>query len=347
MTITPYRVEINYPKSGKPKYYLVKDVRLPKRKTKVRKYVGRKPPKKEEINRLRQKFAFDIELKAAQKKAETYSRYYRSNFLSVDEINQLEEIKYLYSTLLDLMTTSEIDAYERQFELHYIQGTTSIEGNTLTIKEANDLLLYDVMPKSKNLREINEVQNFRNVLKYRNNYRGKITLDFIKNLHSLIMANIDYESAGIFRRCDLIGITGCDLLPAASILIEKELQNIIDEYNAGLKNLRHPLELAILFHYQFETIHPFNDGNGRVGREILNYMLITNKFPKLLFLGKNRTMYLNALKMGDNDQYREMIRIFANLILEQRKTVFLQNLKNVVKSKKRTGQLQLTDFVAM
>jgi Fic family protein len=109
------------------------------------------------------------------------------------------------------------------------------------------------------------------------------------------MNNIDDESAGAFRRTDLIGIEGCEIRLCPSIEIESELKNIIYHYYTRLDEGYHPFEEAILFHHDFEMIHPFSDGNGRVGREVLNFMLMREGYPKLL-LGYPREDYIQALE---------------------------------------------------
>jgi Fic family protein len=129
------------------------------------------------------------------------------------------------------------------------------------------------MQKGKALREINELQNFKKVKSFRDKYRGNVTIDFIRMLHSLIMSNIDFELAGAFRRTDDVWIQGCELGVTPAELVESELRQAINRYYEKLEKKLHPFEAAALFHYDFELIHPFTDGNGRVGREIFNYML--------------------------------------------------------------------------
>ena len=343
----PYRVEINYPKKGKPQYYLVKDVKVKGKRGKVKKYLGSgMAPTRDHVEKCRREYAYDLEYKAALKKADLSSSLYTSDFLNRTQMKTLEEIRFIYQTVRRFMTANEVKVYEENFEINYVHGTTFIEGNTLSLNEARDLLVNDVAPKEKTLREINEVQNFKSIVKFRNKYNGKVDLDFINHLHALIMNNIDMESAGSFRRTDEVSISGCNIKITPAIMVKEELENIMSNYYNRIENGKHPLEEAVLFHYNFEIIHPFNDGNGRVGREIFNYMLTKDKFPKLLFLGKDRERYISALQKGNAGEVGEMINLFSELVTEQRLQVLKDNLAKVVIPPVKDGQLRLPDFCA-
>jgi Fic family protein len=91
-----------------------------------------------------------------------------------------------------------------------------------------------------------------------------------------------------------------------------------------------------MFHYDFELIHPFIDGNGRVGREIFNYMLKKCGYPRLLFLGEDRDIYIKSLKLSNEKRYAKMIEVFADLITKQRYHVLIERLKDVVIPPKKT-----------
>ncbi len=341
-----YRVEVTYSKYGKPKYFLVKDILVKGKKRKVLKYIKTgDAPSNDELDRFKREHAYQLELKAARKKAELSADHYSSDLLGKDVIADLEELRFVYQRFEELLTVNEAEVYERDFEINYVSGTTRYEGNTLTLEQTKDLLLAGILPKDRTSREIYEVDNFKKVIRYRNSYKKKVNLDFIRNLHALIMDNIDVESAGTFRRTDDVIIAGCsmDLAPAA--VIEDELIQAVNDYYSDLKSGKHPFESAILFHYRFETIHPFTDGNGRVGREVLNFMLMRERFPKLLFLGKDRELYISALKLGNEERPGEMVSLLAELILSQRMDILVKNLEKVIEPPVKGGQMRLSDFM--
>lgn len=346
MARKPYRVEVNYPTGRRAQYFLTRDIAVGDRRAKVRKYLGTTPPSAADVARFRREFAPDMELRAALKRAELEADRYHPELLDESELRAVETARSLYHSVREQLTINEIAAYEQQFEISYIQGTTSIEGNTLSLDQARDLLVSGLTPRRKKLREINEVQNYRSVVLYRNAHKRRVTLEFIRHLHALVMNNIDFESAGVFRRRDDLGIAGCDLPVTAASLIPTALQGIVGEYYSDLSSGKHPFELAAMFHYRFEMIHPFTDGNGRVGREVFNYLLTRTGYPRLLFLGKDRDRYIDALKKGNSDDFAGMVRDFGRLVVDQRQAILKRRLVEVARPRKKAGQLRLTDFVA-
>ncbi len=323
-----------------PKYYLVKDIRVGTRTAKLKKYLGAKAPTAWELIAYEKKFSLGLELKAAASAGRLGAAVYKTRYLTEEQVHALEELRYLARLSSDILSKSELEAYDEQFEVKYVQGTTAIEGNTLTLQEAGDLLLYGKVPRSRSLREVNEVQNFKSVKAYREQYKGKVNLAFIKRLYSLIMHNIDEYGAGSFRRTDDIGIAGTDLLLCPSLFIEEELGRITSDYYKRIKEGYHPFEEAVMYHFYFETIHPFADGNGRVGREILNYMLSRKNYPRLLFPGNDRISYIEALRSGNEEKYHEMVTTFADLIISQKTSVLRENIKKILSDKGTTVNIR-------
>ncbi len=323
-----YRVERRN-RCGKTHYYLVKDIHSDGKSSRITKYMGNgAAPTEKEIEEFTLKNMVELETKARQKIIQSRLESLKTEYLSKEVEQELEDIRYLYKYINSLISVDDVAVYEQAFEQYYIHGTTAIEGNTLSLDETIDLLENGTIPRGKELREINEVQNYKRVAKYRNEYHGRITLDFIKKLHELIMANI-LEEPGEFRKSDAIIISGYDYQLTPALLIETELIDLINEYYTRLAEKYHPFECAVLFHYKFETIHPFSDGNGRVGRELLNYLLVSAEYPRLLILKERRSEYIGALKAGNNDDFATMVETFAKMIISQRKDAMENNMRNI------------------
>jgi len=295
--------------------YLVNDVTFRRKRTRIRHRIEILPDSDLSADIL---FKSNLKLlinKYVIARAKLISDYYTPQYISVEEVIIIEQAATLATITNDLLPLHEKKVYQERFNVEYIHGTTSIEGNTLSNQQISDLFEYGLLPKNKTSREVFEVKNFEAVLKYRSKYKGKITLRFIKTLHELITSNTDDDAPGVFRQHDRTIILGYDYPVCPSVLIEEELHRIIAEYYDGVSQNKHPFELAVLFHRNFEVIHPFSDGNGRVGREIFNYMITRAGYPPMLFLGKEREEYISALCAGNEGEYKRMVEIFVRIYI--------------------------------
>jgi len=330
--VFPARLERRRTSKGQLQFFLAKDVRVGDRKAKVTKYLGTEEPSLGELERALVAAAYDLERKALEKRAELSSSRYSSLPFGPQEgtiiVQMLERFRSLHRSLSENLRPDEMRETEESLEHRYVNGSTGIEGNTLTLQETRLLLQEGIVPEGRSLREINEVQNYLAVRVFRERHHGRLTLSTIKKIHYLIMSNIE-GSAGTLRRTDDIGIVGRDLLLTPSIMIEEELTSALDEYYGSLERGTHPFFAAVLFHHQFESVHPFTDGNGRVGRELFNIMLESNGFPRVPFASGERQRYLRALTKGDDGNVKGMIEVFMRMMMEQRTDVAMEALKRL------------------
>jgi len=324
-----YHIETQSLKSSKI-YYLAKTIRVNDKVFQIREKIGKTQPTQNEIAELTSNPNLTLEIKALEKRLVEGESIYNVKYLQQIDIRELEKSKYWDSMSSLFLTRSEKEYFEINNELEYVHGTTAIEGNTFSLQQVDDLLHKNVPPSDKTLGEINEVQNYNSVQKYRESYKGKVTISFIRKLHEIIMDKIDTEGAGRFRRIDSIAIRDVDIFVCPAILIETELQNIIDEYYKKVNTNGHPFEEAVQFHYKFEIIHPFLDGNGRVGREILNHMLTRARFPRLIITKRDREKYLDALQYGNREYFGEMLSIFIDLFVDNRASIFEEILSGML-----------------
>jgi Fic family protein len=245
-------------------------------------------------------------------------------YLNGNMVGLLDHLKYVYRDTIDGMPTVELIKYNEAMDAEYIHNTTAIEGNRLGIMAVKALLKKPSMRSSiwgVTEREFDEVLNYVKTLEYRRSYVGEINLEFIKKLHENIMKDI-LELPGEFRTHNNIYISGVDKILTPCDLIEDELTSLIKDYYLAIGSGANVFEWTMWFHYAFESVHPFLDGNGRTGREILNYMLTNSGYPMMLFTG-HRMEYLSLLRLGDfsmsgigNLPFRqEMMEGFVKMIL--------------------------------
>ena len=345
-----YRIEARRKKnSSKIYYYLIREFKAEGKRCVIAKYLkSGSCISEKEITDFLAKNIYQIEETAQKKYLLIRQNAFSTIYLDDLAATSVERLRYLNIYLKNLISVDEATNYEQESEYQYIHGTTAIEGNTLTYGETRELLEYGILPNGKSAREVFEIQNFKEVAAYRCKYTGKVTLSFIKRLHQLIMTNILPEP-GTFRTTDLILISGYDYQVTPALLIEEELEQLIAWYYQKLADGGNPFECAVIFHYRFETIHPFVDGNGRVGRELLNYLLTKSRYPRMLVLGERREKYLSALHCGNKDDFRTMMNIFAELISEQRISALENNIRNQLEirisgSYKNGAQHTLSEF---
>ena len=265
-------------RNGKKYYYRVKSIRKGDKISKKRVYLGADLDKTQ---------IYKKELEADKELV------YLNNLLTGEELKELERIKqeYLKQPKENISNRYEV------FTSDFTYNSTAIEGNTLTLQETAQLLFEGITPR-KSLREINEIINHKRAFDYLLEYEGDITKDFILNLHRLVVENTLKEELklqiGRFRNIQVY-IRGTNWLPPKPEEVSKEMKSLLFRYSINKRKI-HPLILTAYFHVGFETIHPFVDGNGRVGRLLMNFILHKNKYPMINIPNAIKYKYYNALE---------------------------------------------------
>jgi Fic family protein len=193
---------------------------------------------------------------------------------------------------------SESD-WERFTEL-FTYNTNAIEGSTITQAEVLDILQDNKWPFSKPKEDISEAYGVAEAIKYIRKTREQISLSLMLKLHEIIFHN-SKAFAGKFREKGVeVGIrdgTGNIVhLGAPSSRVAGLLGELIKWYNQNKKKYP-PIVLGAVIHNQFEYIHPFEDGNGRVGRLLLNNILIKNHMPPVNISMESRKEYYETLRL--------------------------------------------------
>ena len=286
-------------KKGKKYYYRVKSIRNKNKVEKRRVYLGT-DLKKEDLQKKE---------KEADKKL-----LLLSTLLSDKEIKKLEEIRKGH-----LLSRKPLENKYEAFVSLFTYDSTNIEGNTLTLQETSQLLFEGITPR-KSLREINEIINHKEAFDFILNYKDDISKEFILRLHEIVVKNTLKpelkEQIGKYRTVQVY-IRGAEWLPPKPEEVPNEMASLLTWYTKNKKKL-HPLIISTYFHSAFETIHPFVDGNGRVGRLLMNFILRKNKYPLINIPNKKKYIYYSALESSQiKGDLKPLIKFLFDLLNEE------------------------------
>jgi len=239
--------------------------------------------------------------------------HYSFTALDKTQASDLETLRYFYGLFKELYP-DESERYVDVMYLRYVQGTTAIEGNTISLREAQELLDHKISPAGKKMYEVYEILNFINLRRYLEGYSRDITEALVRKIHEILMNEV-LRNPGEYRNIQ-VGIEQVDYAPPPAILVPEEMRALIGWYRRNKKD-QNPFELAVLLHTKFEMIHPFVDGNGRVGRALMNLVLERAGYPTLCLGLEHRSAYLNALVKADDGDYAPIIETLYAIYREQ------------------------------
>lgn len=294
---------------GRKYRYAVKSIRLPDGSIKkLYKLTEKNKPEGKEFSDY-----FAVKEKEANIKY-ALSKFKAGSIFTGDEISKIESMRMDYRRLLKKLSKADLrDMFDR-FTVNFTYDSNAIEGNSLTLKDVSIVIFEKTAIRGKDLREIYETRNSRQVVDMLLRKKLHITHDDIIKMHKMLMRDIDgrigYKTLPNF-------IVGRRLETVPPEKVREEMENLIETYNSSLGRL-HPLEIAAIIHGRFERIHPFSDGNGRVGRFLINAILVNNGYPPLIIRKTQRESYMNALAAFDNG-YEDKLKRF---LLEKYKDTF-------------------------
>jgi Fic family protein len=292
---------------GKKYLYAVHSVRLGDGKvTKLSKLVK----SKEMTPELR--VFFDLKEKELLGK-ESLENYKTDSVFTEDQIRKIESTRQEYKKILNRLTKNQLKDLFDRFTANFTYESNAIEGNSLTLKDVALVLFENKMVKGKDLREIYETRNSREVVELILKNKLKPTEQDIIKMHKMLVKDMGIQTGYKKIPNYLVGRKVETTPPEA---VEKEMGILLKW--VGEEKTKHPLQKAALLHGKFEKIHPFDDGNGRVGRFLINVILINAGYAPLIIRKSQRIAYLKALEDFDNGYTKNLERF----VLEKYKNTF-------------------------
>lgn len=229
--------------------------------------------------------------------------------------NRIQNLKIIYDqlrhgkeSLLKLIDEAELS--------ESVYNSNAIENSTLTLKETEKILLEMEVSRDVSLREVFEAKNLARVMQYieSKNDVKEISEDFILLLHTMLIGNIKDSIAGRFRKENEYVRIGTHIAPPPEHITRLMRESIV-EYSSN--STSHFADKIAQFHLDFETIHPFNDGNGRIGRVIMNFQLHQLSYPNIIIRDKNKKEYYHAFdRYRDAKESKYMERVVTLALIE-------------------------------
>lgn len=205
-----------------------------------------------------------------------------------------------------------------------VYNSNAIENSTLTLEDTEKILAGGTINRKVSVREIYEAKNLAKLTEtLLEKDKHKLTLKLILSLHKTLLSHIDENIAGHFRRGKEWVRVG-NHLGANPQYVPSLMQELVDSYNQH--KIIYFLDAIAHFHAEFETIHPFVDGNGRMGRVLINLQLMNAGFPPIIIQNKNKdtgyyplfTQYQSTLKFGG---FTELFALLLQETLHKRITL--------------------------
>ena len=238
-------------------------------------------------------------------------------------VNALETINRLKRELDRLRPLSPyvLARIEQKLRLEANYNSNAIEGNTLTLGETRSLILHGLTAHGKPLRDHLDIEGHDNAVKaieaaVKDNQ--ELNEVFIRNLHRVLLKD-PYETEAktpdgqLVRRTISIGdyktkpnnvetSTGEMYYFTPPEQVKQAMTDLLDWYRSKEREGEHPIIIAATFHYRFVRIHPFDDGNGRMARLLMNMILIKHGFTVAMIRQDNREEYLDSLEQADKTE---------------------------------------------
>ncbi len=281
--------------NGKKRKYLEKSIRLPDNT----------------VKKISVYLKDGAELKIAEKELQAFvtfdvDNYGTTQIFTEKDFKRIEDIRLGYKKIISSLTVNQINDIIDRFTVNFTYETNAIEGSSLTLKDVTIIIKEGNTIRGKELREIYETVNTRDAIDLLFRKKPRLNAKSILNLHTMLVKNtgvsFGYKKFPNFLLNRYVQTTKPEK-------VKEEMNSLIEWYHQT-KNI-HPLQKAGIFHGRFEKIHPFEDGNGRVGRLLINLILLEHRYPPLIIRKTQRIAYFNALEAFDNNHPDRLLRFLV------------------------------------
>lgn len=287
-------------------YYFEYNYRLNGRKFTFTRYLGEELPP--DIKERLPKYFEEIALVIAAKQNHNDKTYFPPN-----GIETLEKARFAHRALTHELFSREFSLFKSLFYILFMLNSNRAEGSKVTRPEIEEIISRRIKPKTAIEKEIiNSIDAINFALSDKMKWNEKS----IKNIHQFLFWNIHPEIAGRYKQVEVV-VNNSATTPSKEVKREMKQLLIWLKNNAKM----YPPRLALEFHWRFEAIHPFEDGNGRVGRILLNSLLIKQGYAPVIFFSDNHRAYCQAIAKAIVGNKKPLARHFVDSVKKTEKAI--------------------------
>lgn len=231
----------------------------------------------------------------------------------------------------DGVEQSALDDYRHSWMARYTYNSNAIEGSTLTLEDTELVLEGEFVPEDSPARYVFAAKGVADGMAYVEQYvtqKRRIDVAAIRHIHEVTALDVQPVLRGAFRPYGYLArITGTAIKTADPLDINEDMEALCDMTTADV----HPVLLAAGFHILFEHIHPFADGNGRTGRQLLNYMLMEAGYPPVAIKHDSGRRYAHSLQAWQaDDDPQPFVGIICDCLLQEAtaRSTIVRNLRS-------------------
>ncbi|MCD4746370.1 MAG: Fic family protein [Bacteroidales bacterium] len=248
-------------------------------------------------------------------------------------IKKIEILKKQVVALLPLKSEDE-KRLKKKYRLEFNYNSNHLEGNTLTYGQTQLLLFYDKSSGDVPVSDIEEMKAhdvaLSQIEEMSIDKERFLTEQFIKELNKIILVKpywkdaITYDGTPTRKKIEIgtykttpnsVQLRNGEIHEYASPSeTPAKMNDLMAWYNENVNKI-HPVQLAAEFHYRFVCIHPFDDGNGRVARLLMSYILLRNGYPPVIVKSEDKENYLTALQKADSGDLITLIEYIEKQLI--------------------------------
>lgn len=236
----------------------------------------------------------------------------------------LEQARFWHQNLHHELFEKDLNLFRSLFAILFILNSNRAEGSKVTRKDIEKIIQRKRKPKT--LLDL-EIFNSLAALRFAFSRKMKWNIKSLKTLHALLFDRISPETAGKFKETNNVIYNE----PTTDFgKVRKALRSLFHSFTKTKKTMYPPV-VALEFHYRFEAIHPFDDGNGRIGRLLFNAYLLQAGYMPTIFFSENHASYCSALSQARRGRKRKLAHYFIKQVSKTKKAILQYKKQGIIR----------------